>query len=130
MRGARMLARGRALADARMSEAVVVGLFMDGTDEDTGDPTMVLVQSRYDGPGRVKYESLTVSDSSASSQPVASQKPMLSIPTGSPLLLEGDTVRVVDSVADELLVNRFYKIDGAPQSGQTTSHRYPLVEHS
>lgn len=130
MRGARMLARGRALADARMSEAVVVGLYTDGTDEETGDPIRVLVESHYDGPARVKYESLTVSNSNAASQPVAAQKPVLSIPTGSALLPEGDTVRVVESVADALLVDRFYKIDGAPQSGQTTSHRYPLEELS
>ena len=128
MRGARMLYRGRRTADSRMSETVTAGRYTDGTDPVTGDPTRVLVEERYTGRARLKYESLTVSDSDSTSQVATTQKPMLSIPTGSTLLQEGDEVRVIASTADDLLVNRFYSIEGAPQSGQTTAHRYPLKE--
>lgn len=113
-----------------MTETVVAGRYSSGTDPDTGDATQTLTETIYTGKGRIKYESLTVSDSDTSSQTVASQTPMLSIPTDSPLLHEGQGVKVTASTADDLLVDRFYKIEGAPQSGQTTSHRYPLSELS
>ena len=129
MRGARMLQRGRQMSESRMSETVTAGVYKDGTDEN-GDATRVLVTERYAGKGRIKYESLAVSDSDDSSQVVASQTPMLSVPTGSPVLHEGDEVHVTASEADEALVGRFYGVEGAPQSGQTTSLRYPLRELS
>jgi len=111
-----------------MSETVTVGLFADGTDETTGDPTRVLVTSRYVGKARVKYPSLGVSERSEPSNVFAVQQTMLSIPTGAPELREGDEVSVTGSTVDTGLVGRRYKIAGAAQAGQTTSHRYPLTE--
>ena len=128
MLGERMLTRGRRLANARMSETVTGGSFVDGTDPETGDPTRIPDAVRYTGPGRIKYESLAVSDSSGTGSPVAAQTPFLSIPTGSPALFEGDEVVVDTSSADGVLVGRFYRVAGHPQAGQTTSNRYPLTE--
>lgn len=125
-----ILDQARLRSEARMTEVVEAGLFADRTDETTGDPIRELVTERYSGKARIKYESLTVSDSDTTSQSVASQKPMLSVPSGSPAIFEGDEVRVISSTADELLIDRFYTVDGAPQSGQTSSHRYPLTELS
>lgn len=125
-----VLDRGRAQAQGRMTETVVAGPYSSGTDPDTGDATHTLTETTYTGIGRIKYESLTVSDSDTTSQTVATQTPTLSIPTGSPPLPEGYGVRVTASSSDGLLIDRFYKVEGAPQSGQTTSHRYPLSELS
>ncbi|MEW2011422.1 DUF6093 family protein [Microbacterium sp. NPDC078814] len=125
-----VLEAGRARAEARMTETVQIGIFVSGTDPDTLDAIRTLVTERYAGLGRIKYETLTVSDSDTSSQTVGSQTPMLSIPTGSPLINEGDEVVVTASRADHLLIGRRYTVEGAPQSGQTTSHRYPLKELS
>lgn len=125
-----VLDQARLRSEARMTEVVEAGLFTDRTDETTGDPIRELVTERYTGKARIKYESLTVSDSDTTSQSVASQKPMLSVPSGSPAIFEGDEVRVISSTADGLLIDRFYTVDGAPQSGQTSSHRYPLTELS
>lgn len=124
------LERGRRNAEVRMSETVLVGVFDDGTDLESGDPTHVLVEEHYTGKARIKYESLTVSDSDASSQLVAAQTPMLGVPVTTRVLPEGDGVRVTASSTDGVLVDRFYVIEGAPQAGQTTSHRYPLKEIS
>ncbi len=113
-----------------MTDTVTVGSFTDGTDPVTGDPTRVPVDTRYEGRGRIKYESLAVSEQDGAGSPVASQTPYLSIPTGSPRAFEGDAVWVTASTADDGLVGRTYQVTGAPQAGQTTSHRYPLKELS
>ena len=123
----RALGMGRRLAVSRMTETVVVGLFEARTDEN-GDAASVLVEERYSGIGRVKYPSLTVSEHMEPSQPAQVQEPYLSIPSGSPALLAGDEVHVTASTADERLVGMTARIAGVPQSGQTTSHRYPLKE--
>lgn len=113
-----------------MSETVTVGSFTDGTDPETGDPITVPVDTRYIGIGRIKYESLAVSDTDGAGSPVATQAPMLSVPTGSPVFYEGDEVQVTASEADGSLVGRSFTIAGTPQAGQTTSLRYPLEERS
>lgn len=122
-------ARARAQLERRMTETVEVGNFEDDVAAD-GTPIRVLTTERYAGKGRIKYESLTVSDSDRSSQIVTVQRPVLSIPTGSPLLHEGDEVNVTASQADDVLVGRSFTVAGNPQAGQTSAHRYPLKELS
>lgn len=122
--------QGRERSERRMTETVQAGQYKSGTDPDTGDATYELTSERYSGKGRIKYETTTVSDSDTASQTVASQRLILSIPTESPRLHDGDGVTVSASLADELLIGRFYTVEGSPESGQTTSHRYPLRELS
>ncbi|MEV4777459.1 DUF6093 family protein [Microbacterium sp. LWH12-1.2] len=112
-----------------MTETVEAGVFTDGVAPD-GSPTRVLVDERYTGKARVKYESLAVSESDNTSQLVATQTPFASIPTGSARLFEGDELHVTASTADGLLVGRKYTVAGSAQAGQTTAHRYPLKELS
>ena len=113
-----------------MSETVTVGSFTDGVDPVTGAPTRTPVDTRYTGMGRIKYESLAVSEQDGAGSPVASQAPFLSIPSTSAMAFEGDEVVVDASSADALLVGRRYRVAGVPQAGQTTSHRFPLEELS
>lgn len=129
MRGARMLVRGQKLADLRMSESVVVGSFLDGTDPESGDPIRVLDVSRYSGVGRIRWASREVSNSSASGSPVALQEPYLSVPFGSARLFTGDEVECTGS-SDPLLVGRRFKVSGTAAAGQVTAYRYPLEELS
>jgi hypothetical protein len=123
----RALGMGRQLAEARMTETVTVGLYKDGTDA-SGNATRVLVTERYSGKARIKYPSLAVTERSEPSQAFGVQELTLSIPMGSPAVREGDEARVTASTVDSSLVGRVYGIKGAPQSGQTTAHRYPLQE--
>lgn len=109
-----------------MTETVTVGLFEVGTDPVTLDPTRVLVESYYEGKARIKFPSLNVSTSSDTSQTVNTQQPYLSIPSGSPVIPEGAEVLVTASTVDPLIVGLAFTVEGVPQSGQTTSHRYPL----
>ncbi|MFJ4997112.1 DUF6093 family protein [Microbacterium sp. NPDC088619] len=125
-----VLQRGRESSERRMTETVQSGPYKSGTDPDSGDATNEIVSTTYSGKGRIKYETTTVSDSDTSSQTVASQRLILSIPTDSPRLQDGDGVTVSASLSDELLIGRFYTVEGSPESGQTTSHRYPLKELS
>lgn len=123
-------AKARYQLERRMTETVQAGPYKSGTDATTGDAMNTITSTAYAGKGRIKYETTMVSDSDTSSQTVASQRLILSIPTGSPRLNDGDGVTVSASLADELLVGRFYTVEGSPESGQTTSHRYPLKELS
>lgn len=124
------LAEGRAAAEARMTETGTVGLFTDGADPVTGDPIRTPVETRYTGKGRLKYESLSVSEQDGAGSPVASQAPFWSVPTGTPVFYENDELHLTASDVDGSLVGRTYRITGAPQAGQTTSLRYPLEQLS
>lgn len=119
------LGMGRGMAEARMTETVTIGRFDDGHAAD-GSPTRVPVETYYTGKARVKLSSLAVSGSNATSQDVSAQKPYVSIPTGSPAIPKGAEVQVSASKVDPLLVGLMLEVEGRPQSGQTTSHRYPL----
>ena len=130
-----VLAEGRAAANARMTETVVAGIYTDGTDPVTLEPTRVLVQQVYPVPPAtgvawIKYPSLSVAEREGPSMPVQKQTPELRIPHGSPVLPEGTEVHVTASTIDPTLVGRRYKVTGAPQAGQTTSLRHPLEEVS
>lgn len=117
----------RAEANSRMTEVVTVGLFEDGTDETTGDPTRVLVEHRYSGPARIRWTGRGVTNANGPAMPVTVQEPVLSIPFGSPRLLDRDEVHITAST-DPILVGRRIFIQGDAIAGQVTAHRYPLTE--
>lgn len=123
------LGMGRRLATQLLTEDVTVGSFTDGVAED-GSPTREAESTTYEGPARIKYESMAVSERDGAGSPVAAQTPSLSVPSGSSLIPEGEEVVVNSSKADASLSGRRYKVAGAPQAGQTTLHRYPLEELS
>ena len=118
----------RAAAESRMSETVTVGLFRDGTDPATGDPTRVLVEERYTGRARIRWNSREVTNADGAGGPVSVQEPYLSVPFGSPRFLDRDEVRVVASASDPILVGRWFSVQGDAVAGQTSAHRYPLLE--
>lgn len=134
MRAARILQRSRAFANDLMTEQVRVGPAKDGVDPTTGDPTRELSATRYGGedgaPARIKYVADSVSESRGTGDPVAVQRPILKVPSGTAHLPEGDAVLVVSSEVDGILAGRWYRIAGAPDAGQTSAHRYPLTELS
>lgn len=118
----------RAQAESRMSETVVAGWLVDGTDPNSGEPTQVVQAPAYEGPGRIRWASSTVSDAQGSGEPISVQEPVLSIPVGSPRLLDGMAVVVSASTVDGLLVGRVFTVQGSPVSGQVTAARYLLEE--
>lgn len=137
MRGARMLARGRKLAEDRMSETITAGWLVDGTDPETGDPTQAVKTPVYPAPGdmapdagkaRIRWGTSTVSDAQGAGEPITTQEPVLSVPVGSPRLFDGMAVVVNASEADDLLVGRTFTVQGGPVSGQVTATRYLLEE--
>jgi len=118
----------------RMTERVRVGREVDGTDAN-GDATSVLDDVVYGGdqagsPAQIKYVAGVVAGSAVTGQVVAMQRPILKVPSDSPLLAEGLAVHCVSSAADGILAGRRYRISGSPDAGQTSAHRYPLIELS
>lgn len=118
-------------ADARMTEIVRAGTYTDGTDEDTGDQTRVIVEVLYEGPARVRYSANAVRGDDRVGQVFASQDITVSIPTAAQTRIpDGAAIEVLASTVDPVLVGRVYTVDGAPAMGQTTAHRYPVTELS
>lgn len=117
----------RAQAESRMTDAVQVGHFVDGTDHVTGDPTRVLDIERYEGKARIRWGSREVSNSDAVSSPVGTQEPYLSVPFGTTRFWADDEVLVTGS-SDPLLVGRQFRVQGAAIAGAVTAYRYPLTE--
>lgn len=117
----------QAAATSRMTDTVTVGLYEDGTDETTGDPTLVLKAQRYAGKGRVRWGSREVTNAVSPGMPTTVQEPYLSVPFGSPRLHVDDTV-IINASPDPLLTGRSFRVAGAPAAGQVTAHRYPLEE--
>lgn len=114
-----------------MTETVTAGAYREDVDDDTLVTTRTLLDETYIGPGWIQYPSLTVSETSAGGQQVASAAPVLKVPIGAaPDIREGNLVRVTASTVDPTLVNREFRVKAWPQSGQVSAHRYPLEELS
>ena len=117
----------RAEAESRMTDVVRAGLFKDGTDPATGDPTRVLVMERYAGKARIRWGSREVATSVAASTPIGVQEPYLSVPFGSARIPVGDEV-AVESSEDPLMIGMTFRVAGNPVAGAVTAHRYPLEQ--
>jgi hypothetical protein len=123
------IAAGAAHAESRMTETIACGPEAETVDESTGD-TVTVTDPQYDGIAQVKYPTLTPSDREASGQQVVETDVVLKMPLSAPILAVGWVVRVSASAIDQSLVGRRYRVTAPPQSGQVTSHRYPVEEVS
>ena len=121
-----VLGMGRAQAAMRFTETLTAFyttrvLGSDGLYTDTEVPL-------YSGiAGQVKFPTLTVSEREQGAQVPAMQDVMIKVATAStPLVAVNHIWRVTASTADASLVGREFRTKGLPQSGQTTSWRYPV----
>lgn len=120
----------QAQANSLMTETVIAGIPEDGTDPVTGDATQAIPEARYEGRARVKYNSSVVSDSGVTGALVKVQNITIKLPVQGTVLEEGDLIEVTASDVDDSLVGRKYIVQGAPDAGQVTAHRYPVTELS
>lgn len=121
---------GRRMAESRMSETVTVGRFERVRPPGSLDAVLTLVETFYEGKARVKFPSASAQVKNPAAQQVAETNIVVSLPSSSPVFPTGAFVRVDGSSADPGLVGRVFRVDGPPQLGQTTAHRYPVVEES
>lgn len=125
-----VLGLGRGLAESRMTEMVTVGRVELVPVPGTLDTVPTLVESYYAGIARVKFPSASAQVKVPAGQQIAETSIVVSLPASAALVPTGSMVRVDDSASDPALVGRWFRIDGQAQSGQTTAHRYPVVEES
>lgn len=126
-----VLERGREASARRLTETVRAGYVTDGTDPVTGDAVQTVVAPYiYEGPAQVKYPGTAVSDVTGTGQVLAVQSVVVKLPVGSPVVPEGAGFTVTASTVDSALVGRTYRVDGSPEAGQVTNHRYPVTELS
>lgn len=124
------LASGRRMAESRMSETVTVGRWENVRPQGSLDTVLTLVETYYAGPARVKYPSASATVKSPAGQQLVETNIVLFLPSWMSAVEVGALVRVDSSVADGTLKGRFFRVDGPAQAGQTTAHRYPVVEES
>lgn len=120
----------RAEAESRMTETVTVGKFELVRPPGSLDSVRTLVETYYSGIARVKYPYASSLSKAPAGQQIMESTIIVSIPYGSPGIPTGALVLIDASRSDESLVGRFLRVDGQPQAGQTTAHRYPVVEES
>lgn len=120
----------RAEAESRMTETVTVGRFEHVRPPGELDTVLTLVETFYSGVARVKFPFASSSVKAPAGQQLAETKVVVSVPHGTVGFPTGVVVRVDSSLADVGLVGRMFRVDGSAQSGQTTAHRYPVVEES
>lgn len=124
------LGMGRRMAESRMTETVTVGRWENVRPTGSLDPVSTLVETFYSGAARVKYPSASAVVKSPAGQQIAETNIVVSLPSSTRAVPTGAKVRVDSSAADTSLVGRMFRVDGPAQAGQTTAHRYPVVEES
>lgn len=126
--GALKMGRGR--AEARFTETFT--FFRTELVEDENGvkkPTDVVVHA--DVSGQVKSVSQVVSDREHGAQMLTVQHRVVKIGVGAaPNVRVGDVAEVTASTVDASIVGRRFLIEGIPESGQVTAHRYPVSEAS
>lgn len=125
-----VLESGRRMAESRMTEMVTVGRFEYVRAPGSLDQVRTLVEALYSGVARVKFPSASAQVQSPAGQQVVETSIVVSLPTSSAAVPTGALVRVDASASDVSLVGRFFRVEGPAQAGQTTAHRYPVVEES
>lgn len=120
----------RAEAESRMSETVTVGRFELVRPPGSLETVLTLVETYYTGIARLKFPYASTATKNPVGQQMAETNIVLSVPASTAQMPTGAGVRVDGSSADETLVGRMLRVDGPAQAGQTTAHRYPVVEES
>lgn len=123
------IAMGRAAAEARMTETFRIFEVTGKMADPENDLRSVDVEEdRYVGIGRLVFRSSVVSDVDVASQLVASQSARIDLPASAGEVRTDHVAVVTDSVSDAALIGRRFRIEGMPQAGQTTAHRFQAVE--
>lgn len=125
-----VLDMGRRMAESRMTETVTVGIFKMVRPPGALDAVLTLTETLYAGVARVKFPSASAQVKSPAGQQVVETNVVVSLPSSAGRVPVGAFVRVDSSAADVSLVARMFRVDGPAQAGQTTAHRYPVVEES
>lgn len=122
-----MIAAGRSFQEASFTETVKVGPLVPFQNPDTFE-TEYTVRADQAGPALVKYPTLTVSERDIPGSRVAIGDVVVKRPISAPVSPVGHWFEVIASSSDPSLIGRRYRIKSAPQSGQVSSHRYPVAE--
>lgn len=120
----------RAEAESRMTETVTIGRFEQVQIPGSLVTDLTLVETFYTGVARVKFPYATSLSKVSAGQQLAETSIIVSVPHETQRIPTGSMIRVDASAADATLVGRMFTVDGQAQAGQTTAHRYPVVEES
>jgi len=122
------LAQSRRKAESRMTETVTARTITESVDPETHATIRTVTATHYAGIALVKYPTLTVSPQQSAGQQFTTADRMIGIPVGAPIIPADAEIRVDTSRVDTSLVGRTFRPTNSPQSGQVTSHRYPVEE--
>lgn len=131
MRVERLLHRGRRRARVRFTETLTFVRITESTDPTTHKRVEHREVIAQDVAGQIASDTLMVSEREQAAQLAATQALVAKVAVGAvPGARDGDVIEVTASTVDDTLPARRFRIEGPPQPGQVTSHRYPLSEVS
>lgn len=113
-----------------MTETVTVGEFTSSRTAGSLTESLTVAKTHYTGAARVKFPAASAVVKNPAGQQIVETGIVVSLPASAGLVPTGALVRVDASAADPALVGRFFRVKGPAQAGQTTAHRYPVVEES
>lgn len=127
-----VLGMGRAQNESRFTETLEFFSRVEGVIPDGQIDPVTVETILYSGvPGQVKSPATQVADREQAGQLVAVQQTIVKVAVGAtPNVRTDHFCRVTASIVDTSLVGREFRISGWPQSGQVTSHRYPVEQVS
>lgn len=125
------LAFGRAQAEARMTDTVLITRnSTPALDDETGEYTPT-VTTIYSGPARLKSASTVVSAVDAQGQQLAGQSLRLDLPVSTSSGVQAnDSVTVTASVNDPASVGLLLNVEGVFFQTDATARRFPVEVQS
>lgn len=130
---ASVLARGRAAAEARMTDACTIRRGSGTVYDDTTGTTTPTWTDLYAGACRLKQPSSgsnSVGGTTVGEAQVLLQQPELHLPISADLLRPGDEVTITGSATDPALPGRVFHIRAVPAHSQATARRYGVTERT
>jgi hypothetical protein len=126
MRGARLLARGRHLAEELMTDECVIGRTVPGEFDDvTGNYTPDRFEETYSGRCQFKSANTAVGEVTSESQLLVETGATLKLPVATSTgVLKDDEVTITASRTDPALPGTKARVEGPFVSSATTARRF------
>lgn len=123
-----VLARGRAQAEARMTDTCAVGKKVRGEIDESTDLYPYTVDSVYEGPCEIQFGNTAPSSVDSAAEILTIQAVVLKLPVSasSALVKEGMDVRVLTSEQDAGLVGMWFRVKGFNAKTYSTARRFPV----
>ena len=124
------IARGRAAAEAGMTDTCTTRRQTGTAYDDTTGATTPAWTDLYAGPCRMRQPNASASRTSAGEADVLLQTPQVHLPMDAVLLKPGDQITLTASATDPASVGRLFIVRAVPAHSQASARRYEVTERT